>query len=222
MNFVMKTLSCSCWQITQRRSFSTTRSLTTHLEQASLCPQGPYPVNWIGSAQTAQHSSITTKCRHTLDCRPRLFREKYDELTFDLPGQLGNAYGAKVLIAVCSYNVVLRTSHTMQPAVCLPSPIHPRRFVARFAQACTGLCALRADTSTCRRAAERNMPKTSYVVCSSSHCAPDSSTLCHRQSGSSTSGYLYEVTIQCPARCSTCWLLMGDLCTQATECTGTN
>ena len=35
-----------------------------HLEQASLCPHGPYAVNCIGSAQTTQYSSIYTDCQH--------------------------------------------------------------------------------------------------------------------------------------------------------------
>lgn len=78
----MKTLSCSCWQITQRTSFSTTRSLTTHLEQASLCPHGPYPTNWIGSAHTAQYSSIETDAK--TDCQPTPTC-KAKSATFHLP-----------------------------------------------------------------------------------------------------------------------------------------
>jgi len=69
---VTSTLSCTCWHMTQRESLSTTRSLTMHLEQASLCPQGPYAVNWIGSAQTAQYSSIGSIPPTAVNC----FRER--------------------------------------------------------------------------------------------------------------------------------------------------
>ena len=62
--------------MTQRGSFSTTRSLTTHLEQASLCPQGPYPVNWIGSAQTAQYSSMVGTMSRKCLCRQIRVYEK--------------------------------------------------------------------------------------------------------------------------------------------------
>ena len=109
--FVMKTLSCSCWQITQRRSFSTTRSLTTHLEQASLCPQGPYPTNWIGSAHTAQHSSIEADAK--TDCQPTPTGQA-KSTTFHLPA----TKEASLALASCASKMSAFSGHTICSRPC--------------------------------------------------------------------------------------------------------
>jgi hypothetical protein len=67
MERVTKTAGDSCWHMTQRVFLSTNRIRMTHLEQASLCPQGPNATDSSGSAQIRQQSSMSCSCFASAD-----------------------------------------------------------------------------------------------------------------------------------------------------------